>query len=327
MRPHRSSAVCLSLALAATLPSAAAGQDGSVVGGAAFLLLPVGARTTALGQAGTTAAGSSEAVFWNPAGLGTLASSEFAVQYASTFASRNTALSVYVADNRLGTVGVTAYLVDYGSQDYVPPGGGLPVGRAAPKNLQLLASYATRIGSAVALGVSYKLIQFRQDCQGDCGTLGDVSGTTHAVDVGTQITLGPADALRIGIVLRHAGFKLQLENKAQADPLPTQLGLGVQYRLPLQTLGASPDIVARVLLDVHDEWGEYGSPDARTGVEVGYGNTVFLRAGYAFLQSETRGASLGVGVQFDRFIVDLTRVFYQTGAFDDPIHLGLRIEL
>ncbi|MDH4046163.1 MAG: hypothetical protein OEW06_17085, partial [Gemmatimonadota bacterium] len=206
-------------------------------------------------------------------------------------------------------------------------GGGLPVGRAAPKNLELLASYATEIGSTVALGVSYKLIQFRQDCQGDCGTLGDVSGTTHAVDVGAQVSLGAADALQIGLALRHAGFKLQLENKAQADPLPTQLALGIQYRLPLQTLGASPDIVARVLLDVHDEWREYGSPDARTGVEVGYGNAVFLRAGYAFLQSETRGASLGLGVHFDRFIVDITRVFYQTGAFDDPLQLGLRIGL
>jgi len=327
MRPRRSSSAWLPLALAVVLPTSAVGQDGSVASGAAFLLLPVGARATGLGQAGSTASGSSEAVFWNPAGLATLPSSEFGVQYASTFASDNTALSVYLKNARLGTVGVTAYLVDYGSQEVRPPDGGLPGGRLAPKNLQLLASYATEVGSAVALGVSYKLIQFRQDCQGDCGNLGDVSGTTHAVDVGAQVALGRADALRLGIVVRHAGFKLQLENKAQADPLPTQVALGLEYRLPLRAIGASPDLSARVLLDVQDDWGEYGSPDARTGVEVAYGGAIFLRGGYAFLQSESRGASLGIGIRFERFIVDLTRLFYQTGAFDDPLHVGLRILL
>jgi len=327
MRPRRSSPAWLSLALVAVLPSAAAGQSGSVASGAAFLLLPIGARATALGQAGSTASGSSEAVFWNPAGLATLASSEFGVQHASTFASDNTALSIYLTASRLGTAGITAYLVDYGSQPTRPPDGGLPEGRLAPKNVELLASYATGIGSAVALGVSYKLVQFRQDCQGNCGELGDVSGTTHAVDVGAQVALGAADALRLGIVVRHAGFKLQLENKAQADPLPTQVAFGVEYRLPLRAIGASPDVAARVLLDLQDDWGEYGSPDARTGVEVAYGEAIFLRGGYAFLQSESRGASLGVGLRFDRFIVDLTRLFYQTGAFDDPLHIALRVQL
>ena len=327
MRLRPSSSGWLPLALAVVLASSAAGQDGSVASGAAFLLLPVGARATGLGQAGSTTSGSSESVFWNPAGLATLVSSEFAVQYASTFASDNTALSVYLRNQRLGTVGVTAYLVDYGSQEILPPGGGLPTGRLAPKDVELLASYATEIGNAVALGVSYKLIQSRQDCQGSCGELGDVTGTTHAVDVGAQVSLGAADAVRLALVVRHAGFKLQLQNKAQADPLPTKVSLGIEYRLPLQAIGANPAFSARVLLDIQDEWGEYASPDARTGVEVAYGDVVFLRGGYAFLQAESRGASLGVGIRFERFIVDLTRLFYQTGAFDDPLHVGLRILL
>jgi hypothetical protein len=327
MRPRRSSSAWLPLALAAAVPSAAAGQDGSIVSGAAFLLLPVGARASGVGQAGATAAGSSEAVFWNPAGLALLRSSEFGVQYARTFATDNTALSVYLRNDRLGTLGVTAYLVDYGSQETRPPDGGLPGGRVAPKNVELLASYATEVGSAVALGVSYKLVQFRQDCQGDCGTLGDVSGTTHAVDVGAQVVLGAAEALRLGIVVRHAGFKLQLQNKSQADPLPTQVAVGVEYRLPLAVIGASPDFTARVVLDLQDDWGEYGSPDARTGVEVAYAEAVFLRGGYAFLQAESGGASLGIGLRFHRLTIDLTRLFYQTGVFEDPLHVGLRIHL
>jgi hypothetical protein len=326
MRRRRSRRWELAVALLAAVPRAA-GAQGDASSGAAFLLLPVGARATGLGQAGVADGVSSEAVFWNPAGLAGLPATEFAVHYASTFASDNTALAIHFVSQRLGTLGFTGYLVDYGSQELLPPGGGLPGGRVAPKNVELLASYATDIGGTVALGLSYKLIQFRQDCQGDCGALGDVTGTTHAVDVGAQVVLGHGGALRVGVALQHVGFALQLQNREQADPLPTRLALGVAYRLPLGALGASHDLGARVLVDVQDTWGEYGRPDARMGAEVGYGNVLHLRAGYAFLQSETRGASVGVGIQLDRVVVDLARVFYAAGTFDEPIHLTLRIRL
>ena len=327
MRQSPSSAAWLPLALVAVCAAPAAGQSDPVAGGAAFLLLPVGARATALGQAGVADAGSGEAAFWNPAGLATLPAGEFGVQYASTFVSNNTALTLFAASRRLGTAGITAYLVDYGSQDVELPGGGLPTGKVSPKNIQLTASYATELGGAVALGVSYKLIQFRQDCQGDCGTLRDVAGTTHAVDVGAQVTIGAHDAFRLGVALQHAGFALQLENRDQADPLPTKVALGAAYQLPLQAMGAGKAVDARVLVDVQDQWGEYGSPDARMGVEVGYDGTAFVRAGYAFLASNSGGASLGLGLRLQRISVDLARVFYQTGPFDDPVYVGLRILL
>jgi hypothetical protein len=317
------------MALVAVVPRAGAAQDGGPeTGGAAFLLLPVGARAAALGQAAIADAGTSEAVFWNPAGLASLSHSEFAVHYASTFASNNTALTAHFVDRRLGTLGVTGYLVDYGSQEVVPPSGGLATGRVSPKNIELLASYATDVAGALGVGVSYKLVQFRQDCQGDCGTLRSVSGTTHGLDVGAQLALGAANALRIGVAIRHAGFRLQLENRDQADALPTQLAVGVAYRLPLPARPPSQTpLGARVLLDLQDEWGEYRSPDARLGLELGYGEAVRLRAGYAFLQSESGGPSVGLGVRFERIVVDFARVFYDTGAFDDPVHLSVRILL
>src|SRR5207248_8930547 len=40
----------------------------SDAGGAVFLLVPVGARAAALGQAAVADGGSSESAFWNPAG-------------------------------------------------------------------------------------------------------------------------------------------------------------------------------------------------------------------------------------------------------------------
>jgi len=327
MRRSPSRRLALVLACAA-LPSTLAAQDElPASGGAAFLLVPVGARATALGQAAVADAGSGEAAFWNPAGLATLGESEFGAHYASTFISNNAALTFHVVNRHLGTVGIAAYLVDYGSQDAVPGGGGPPTGRSASKNVELIASYATDVGRTVALGVSYKLIQFRQECQGDCGTLRSLTGTTHAVDIGAQIVLGGGDALRLGVAVHHAGFKLQLENRDQADPLPTHVAVGVAYRLPLPESLTREALGARLLVDLQDEWGEYQDPDARVGLEFAYADLVQLRAGYAFVESAARGPSIGIGLRLERVMIDFARVFYDSGTFDEPVYLSLRVQL
>ena len=76
-------------------------------------------------------------------------SSVIAAHYNSTFASNNTALSAYFTASRLGVIGVSAYLVDFGSQEVsVGPGG--VIGRISLKNIELLASYATELGSHFA---------------------------------------------------------------------------------------------------------------------------------------------------------------------------------
>lgn len=321
-RPPSSAAVALLVAVAGQ-PATAQDSAGPTQGGALFLLLPVGGRATALGQAAVADRGYSEAAFWNPAGLATLGETELAVHHSITFASNNTALSSYFPVNGLGVVGVSAYLVDFGSQE-ISFGRDLPGGRISPKGIELLASYATTLSSDLAVGINYKLIQFRQDCSGDCGASRTVVGTTHAVDLGMQYALAN-DALLVGVALQHAGFKLQLENEGQADALPTRLEFGAIYRIFLpQPAGAEEQLDARILLDVQDEWGSYANPDARVGLELGYGDLIRLRSGYAFLQSEGRGPSVGLGMRLGRFAFDFARVFFDSSNFDEPVHISLR---
>jgi len=327
MRRRRSDTLALIL-LASVAPVAAA-QDVATpsAGGATFLLLPVGARAAALGQAGIADHGTSESVFWNPAGLATIGKPELGVHFSSTFASNNTALLGNLPIRRLGVVGLTGYLVDFGSQEVVP-GPGLPTGRISVRNLELLASYATVVTSSLAVGINYKLIQFRQDCSGDCGTARPVVGTTHGVDLGVQYAFGAEDALRIGLAGKHAGFKLQLENRDQADPLPTRVQLGVVYRAVFaRATDTAPELDGRVLLDIQDDWGNYDNPDARIGVEFGYGDIVRLRSGYAILHSESSGPSIGIGLRVGRVGVDFARIFYDSSSFDEPVHISLRVIL
>lgn len=327
MRLRRSEAIAFLILLALGQPVRGQVVANPEEGGATFLLLPVGARASALGQAAIADDGNPEAIFWNPAGLASLRSNQVALHYASTFASDNTALSGNVAIGRLGVVGAAVYLVDFGSQEVVT-GPGLPIGRLAVKNLEFLASYGTELTRDLAFGVNYKLIQFRQDCSGDCTTARSVVGTTHGIDVGMQYALGANDDLRVGLAIRNAGFALQVENRDQADPLPTRVQVGVAYRVRLlQPRGTEEAIDARILVDLQDAWGEYDNPDARIGLEFGYGDIVRLRSGYAILHSETSGPSVGVGLRFGRLELDFARIFYDSSNFDEPVHISLRASL
>ena len=295
--------------------------------GATFLLVPVGARATGLGQAGVADGGTAEAAFWNPAGLATLDTSEIAIHRANTFVSDNTVLAAYLASRSLGTVGVAAYLVDYGSQEVVPIGGRAPTGSVSPRNVELLASYATDLFGNLTFGLNYKLIQFRQDCSGDCTPFRTIVGTTHGVDLGVQYGFGESDVLRIGAALLHAGFRLQVQNRGQADPLPTRLQVGAVYRVRLPTSDAGAPLDARLLVDVQEPWGGANNPDARVGVELAYGQLIRIRSGYAFLHAESGGPSLGLGLRFGRLALDFARIFFEESSLENPVYLTIRAVL
>ncbi|HLB35991.1 MAG TPA: PorV/PorQ family protein [Gemmatimonadales bacterium] len=327
MRRSRSRLAFVAASLGLSAPLAGQTTGEVTEGGAAFLLIAVGARATALGQAGIADARSADAAFWNPAGLALLPQSQVVVHHAATFASNNTVLSGYLASSLVGVVGLAAYLVDYGSQDIVPGPQQPPTGRITPRNIELVASYATSLSRSFTVGVNYKLIQLRNDCSGDCGAFRSIVGTTHGVDLGVQYGAEDPEGLRLGLALRHAGFNLQLENAGQADPLPTRLAAGADYRVALpQTPGAAPSF-ARLLMAVENPCCQSLTPDLRVGAELGYGDLIRLRGGYAFLRSESSGPSLGAGVQFDRLVVDFARVFFTSGNLDEPVYLTLRVLL
>ena len=296
--------------------------------GAEFLLLPVGARATALGQAAASEGGTTESIFWNPAGLAAVPRGEFAVHHFNAFFGTGDAIAIAGHSPRLGTVALAAYLVDYGDLDLTPPGGSpLPIGRITPRNVALALSYATDLGAGVAIGVTYKLVQFRVDCAGDCSGVPAATGTTHAVDVGVRYVASTAPVV-VGISLRNLGFPLQVENSAQADPLPTRLSVGVAYEVVRPVPGTSGEgLDVRVLTDVQGVVGRGPfSPVMLVGVESGVGELIRLRGGYAFTDSEAKGPSIGLGMRLGQLSVDLARVFFANDDLGEkePFHVSFR---
>ena len=308
-------------------PAARAQGSSAGVEGGAFLLLPVGARAVALGQAATADGGSSEAVFWNPAGLASLARGEFAVYHYDAFFGSGDAIAIAVPSSRLGTFAVTAYLVNYGDLAVTRADlGPEPVGQISPRNVELMASYATDVGP-LAAGISYKLVQFRVDCTGDCSNVPTAAGTTHAVDLGVQYAFGGWRPVVVGVSLRTLGCNLQVNNRAQADPLPARLSVGVSAQVVRPAAGVE-GVDARVLADVQGTVLE-GPLTTVTlvGVESGVGSTLRLRFGYAFLNSNARGPSLGFGVRFGSIAFDLARTFNAAQDVGDtePVQFNFRV--
>lgn len=317
------------MVLLATLPLGhLSAQQAPLNAAALFLLFPVGAQAVGMGQTAVAEGGRGEAAFWNPAGLATLDENEFALHSATLIGARTHALAVYFP-SRVGVVGGAVYLVDYGETDHTV-GSGPPIGRIAYRNVEFLGSYATGLGGSVALGLSYKVVQFRVDCTGDCRDVATALGTTHAVDVGAQFSVGPGGPLRVGVAVRNIGFRLQVRNASQADALPSRVAVGAQYQVqPRATQGAAPEehLDVKVAADVESPWGDASPSDIRLGVDVGYQSLMRVRAGYAFLQAGLRGPSVGIGVTTGGIGVDLAHTFL-TGSdleVESPTFFSFRL--
>src|SRR5216117_4422823 len=288
-------------------------QEPPLNAGALFLVFPVGAQAVGMGQTATAAAGRGEAAFWNPAGLATMSDDEFALHSASLVAGKSNVLGAYFPSRGIGVFGGAVYLVDYGDLDRTDQNGNT-IGRIAPRNFEFLASYATNLTGSFVFGVSYKLIQFRVDCSGDCRDFPAGTGATHALDFGGQFSVGagPGGPLRIGIVLRNVGFRLQVQNNAQADELPTRLAVGALYDMRLRPVTGGPLEQAfdvKLAADVDSPWGQAGQSETRIGLDIGYQKLVRVRAGYAFVQDGLSGPSVGLGVESGSLGVDIARAF------------------
>jgi len=282
-----------------------------------------------MGQTAMGAEGRGDAAFWNPAGLATLETNEFALHSATLVAGRSNVLGAYFPSRGIGVLGGAAYLVDYGDQPLTDIDGNI-IGRIAPRNFEFLASYAAPLAGAFFFGVNYKLVEFRVDCSGDCTNFPTGQGTTHAIDLGGQFQVGPGGPLRIGVALRNIGFKLQVQNKPQADPLPARLAVGAQYHVLLPTRDGAPAderFDLRVAADVDSPWGHQGQSELRFGLDVGYQRLVRVRAGYAFVQDGLSGPSVGLGLENGSIGVDLARTFL-TGTdllIENPTFFSFRV--
>ena len=321
MRRLPSSAILI-LNLALAPPLLAQGSVGSE--GGAFLLRPVGARAVGLGHAVVGRRDGSEGLWWNPAALASATRREVSIHHSQDFFATGDALTLILPSSLLGVFAIAADLQNYGEQENTTDPGLPSTGTVLTRSFVLSASYAASIGNRTTTGVAFKVVQMRVDCTGPCDFPNEVA-QTFAIDAGAQVDVGGSRRVTLGAAVRNMGLALQVQDSPQADPLPTRVQVGLNYRYPLPERYAN-DAELNLSADVIDGL-NIESPAPRLGAEFVWQKKAFVRGGYVFESStEAGGPTLGLGFARNNLVIDLARVFtgFSADAGQAPTFLSLR---
>jgi hypothetical protein len=320
-----------SIAVACTLLAPLERARAQANNGALDLLIPIGARATAMGTAFVAEEGS-EAIWWNPAGIARLARPEFAIDHLENFILKGDGISVILPVKRIGALGLAARLFNYGEVE-LTDSTGAPLGSSLNRSIVLAGSFATTFGPRVNAGVTYRLYQLRNDCSGFCVDQPEAASGTSAVDIGLQVRPLPRQPLRIGVQLRNLGPRLQVQDQPQADALPAQLHVGLSYDPVFKRL--APELRTSATAEMVSGVG-LSDPELRVGAQLGYvagPSMLHVRAGYV-LQSSAGGASsngpsLGLGLATGRVRLDLARIFESLSSAlgKPPTFISIRVGL
>ncbi|MCC6319588.1 MAG: PorV/PorQ family protein [Gemmatimonadaceae bacterium] len=303
---------------------AAAQQRPPAADAALFLLLPVGARAAGLGNATASASGTVDAVWWNPAGLASVKRIETSLNHSQSIIGTSDAL-VIAGASPFGVTALAARVLDYGGGEATGPDS-VPSGSLYPRNVSLGVTHAVRIGREIRLGATYKLVQFRFDCSGECPSLPTVLSSTTAFDVGVQYEIPTRLPLHLGASVRNLGVKIR-EQDLRASELPSrvQVGASVSYTLPH---AIAENARAMLAVDLLDEL-HVSNPLPRIGGEFVWDDAVYVRGGYVLERrsTESGGASLGIGFALRRLSIDFARNFsgLSADAGQPPAFLSLRV--
>jgi hypothetical protein len=277
-----------------------------------------------MGNAVATASGTNEAVWWNPAGIAATRGAEASLHHSQTFIGTGDALVFTIAPGRAGVFALAANLFDYGE---LPVGSdSVPSGQGYFRNLAIAGSYGARIGRRIRAGLTYKVLQFRFDCSGECPEFQPQQSSSSALDAGVQYDIPIGFPLSVGASVRNVGLGRGDSPSGDQD-LPTRVQVGAMgtYVIP-RTL--ADDAAITLAFELLDEW-PARRPLPRVGAEFSWESSVFLRGGYVIESADTEGggASLGIGFMVRRLTIDFARSFsgLSADAGQAPTYLSLRI--
>ena len=323
-RPLKHLTTALLVLLAGVTGSGPLGaQKGSPVEGALDFLLPVGARSIAMGQAVAAGATGSDAVWWNPA-LIARGPREVALHMAknsSLVLDTDAGGAVVVPVRGLGAFALSVRYLNYGQQAASADPNG-QTGSFVPTSTIFAVTFAPIITDRLAGGITYKLLRIAVNTTGQVDRPNNVP-QTPALDLGLHYILTSDSTITIGASVRNLGPKLQVNDTPQADALPARADVGVGYapiiaQLPKEArLRFAADLVSYVRGGT--------SPGARFGAELAWMARYEVRAGYVASGPTGSGATFGFGVSVGKLQIDLAQMLSDLAqAGQTPTFLTLR---
>jgi hypothetical protein len=212
-----------------------------------FLLLAPDSRAGGMGESGAGLANNSAAIFWNPAGIAFLKGSEVSITHSNWLPQFHLDIFYDYLTYRQyvpeidGSVSSSITFMNYGNFVRTGPDSPTPIGTFRSFDAALTLGYATKLSDDWGIGVNFRLIHSRLSDQPTAEEQGKGTATSVSFDIAgmwrpgklvlpfTDIDLGKK--LSIGANLSNLGPKMYYIDRAQADPIPTNLRLGFAYQI------------------------------------------------------------------------------------------------
>ena len=300
-------AVCLVLLVCVALFANAANKDRIGTAGAQELLIPVGARTLAMGASSMIFATGAEAIYWNPAGLGRMTNSVDAMlssmNYMADIGVVYGAVGVKTGD--FGDLGFSIKSINFGSipvtTTLYPDGTG---DTYSPTYITLGATYAKALTDRIAIGVTANLVTER---------ILELSASTVALNFGIQYQNLGIQGLNLGVAVKNIGPGLQFNGSnllVQADAttglratqnyavvaatadLPSALEIGIGYQKKFDEKNSFS-------LGGTFRNNNYQDDEYNLGAEYSFNNLVFVRGGYTFAPQSVKDIAGGNSYPYD----------------------------
>ncbi len=312
-----------------------------------FLQIAPGAKAGGMGEGGVALATDATAIYWNPAGLAfqyedpeTDKPGEISLMHAKWLPQFNfddlfydyLAARYYVED--VGMLGASLTYLNLGKITNTDENGNI-LGDFEAKEYAITLSYSTKMQENLGLGVNLKIIQSNLAPQNIQVGAEQTNGqaTAFALDLG--VLWQPdydifQNKLRVGANLSNFGPAVAYNDDAQADPLPTNLRVGLAYKVlddefnritliydatkPLyRREGTKAENFVTAAL-----WSSWVKGDAERrwkevthsfGAEYWYGNLIALRTGYFYeadppFNGGRQFLTFGAGLVYDIFGFD-----------------------
>ncbi|MEA3307627.1 MAG: PorV/PorQ family protein, partial [Elusimicrobiota bacterium] len=257
--------------------------EGAGTTSADFLKIPVGARETALGGAFSPISDNSNAVYYNPAGLGLIKFSEISFTYNKYLEGINQQWLSFAYPGALGTLGLGFnYLAvspfdSYDNEDN-------RTGSVSAADMAVFLSYGGAISfdsnliKSFSCGFSAKYIVQRLD---------DKNGNGNAFDFGVLAVSG-IENLKLSFGIDNfASDKIKFIDEEVS--LAKTYKAGVSYKL------SSADSRLGVLIAVQNNFPEDGDDYISAGIENVFYETLALRIGYNSFGNISNKVNFGAG--------------------------------
>jgi hypothetical protein len=342
MRTKSYAIIMLVIVLVVLIASPVLGGNDSRKGtaGAMELLIPVGARASAMSGAMTAGVSGAEAIFWNPAGVSRAEGVELLFSNMSYIADINVNYFAIAAGmGETGTIAASVKTLNFGDINItttdLPEGTG---GVYSPSYITFGLTYSNRFTDRIFGGFTVKYISEK---------VLRTSASGVAMDLGIQYL--SSSGIKLGVALKNLGPQMQFDGPdleyfaslSSQDPgsrtralrltssgfeLPSTLELGLGYDLAL----GKDNVIA---FGGSFQNSNFGSDEFRVGVEYCWNKILYLRGGMMQQQNQADniyGPTFGVGVNIPvsgNSAITLDYGYRKTDFFDGSQWLAIKLTI